>query len=151
MYVRLHGFHPEHEWDYTAEELEPYASRIVDAAVHKGKDVFVFFLNDANARAPQDAKALSGLVAKQSGLQTLVIKRSWTSIFQQHSGAQGDKDDSKGITASLETPGASFSLANALSKPISSPKKVSLITNFFPPSASPSKRTRKSTDDDGTS
>mmetsp|Transcript_28924 Transcript_28924/g.72605 ORF Transcript_28924/g.72605 Transcript_28924/m.72605 type:complete len:229 (-) Transcript_28924:55-741(-) len=45
-YVRLHGDNDEHSYDYTAEELAPYASTVA-AWRAAGRDVYVAFLNES--------------------------------------------------------------------------------------------------------
>jgi uncharacterized protein YecE (DUF72 family) len=54
VYVRLHGKKDEHVWDYSSEELQPYVERIAELRA-QGYACFVYFLNDADARAPANA------------------------------------------------------------------------------------------------
>ena len=61
VYMRLHGLEGGFSHDYTESELEPWAKRIRKAAESE-KPVFVYFNNDANARAPDNAKKLMNMV-----------------------------------------------------------------------------------------
>jgi uncharacterized protein YecE (DUF72 family) len=56
VYLRLHGKKDEHVWDYSSDELQPYVARITELRA-RGQDCFVYFLNDADARAPANATA----------------------------------------------------------------------------------------------
>ncbi|MFD5225599.1 DUF72 domain-containing protein [Microbacterium sp. NPDC058342] len=60
-YVRLHGSSELYHSGYSAEELASWADRI-GAWARKGRDVYVYFDNDARGHAPHDAVALAGLV-----------------------------------------------------------------------------------------
>jgi len=57
VYIRFHGLVGGARHDYTREELEPWAAHIREQAA-SGKKVFVYFNNDLNVRAPNNAKAL---------------------------------------------------------------------------------------------
>jgi uncharacterized protein YecE (DUF72 family) len=66
VYVRLHGKKEEHVWDYTSDELQPYAEKITELRA-QGQTCFVYFLNDADARAPANATAFFRMVRKAAG------------------------------------------------------------------------------------
>lgn len=57
IYIRFHGLDGGARHDYTREELEPWANHIRGQA-ETGKKVFVYFNNDLNVRAPNNAKLL---------------------------------------------------------------------------------------------
>jgi uncharacterized protein YecE (DUF72 family) len=64
-YVRFHGLDGGAFHDYTKKELEPWAERLI-AAAKKGRDVFVYFNNDLNTRAPENARQLIEMVGSYS-------------------------------------------------------------------------------------
>lgn len=82
-YVRLHGAKQLYASGYTDDELEWWAERIRrwkrgaeprdavrvggKAARSKGRDVFVYFDNDAKVHAPFDAMRLEGMLAGGAG------------------------------------------------------------------------------------
>jgi uncharacterized protein YecE (DUF72 family) len=58
VYVRFHGLGEErYRYDYTDDELEPWAELLADAA-GDGCDAYAFFNNDHEARAPANAQRL---------------------------------------------------------------------------------------------
>ena len=57
VYLRFHGLAGGARHDYTREELQPWADHI-RAQAAMGKNVFVYFNNDLNVRAPNNAKLL---------------------------------------------------------------------------------------------
>ena len=59
-YIRFHGLEGGAAHDYTRAELEPWAEHIREQA-GRGTPVFAYFNNDANVRAPANAKMLMGL------------------------------------------------------------------------------------------
>lgn len=63
LYLRKHGAHSKrlYEGGYSLGELKEDAS-LVKQCMKKGKDVFVFFNNDAKGFAPKNAKQLSKLI-----------------------------------------------------------------------------------------
>lgn len=61
VYLRFHGLQGGAYHDYTAAELRPWADHLADAA-HQGLPCFVYFNNDLNTRAPNNAHALMRLV-----------------------------------------------------------------------------------------
>jgi uncharacterized protein YecE (DUF72 family) len=60
-YIRFHGLGGGAAHDYTHGELEPWAAHIHQQA-ERGRKVFAYFNNDANVRAPANAKTLMGMV-----------------------------------------------------------------------------------------
>lgn len=63
VYVRLHGASELYTSGYTADELDGWAQRCRRwASQGAGRDVFVYFDNDARGHAPHDALALARLV-----------------------------------------------------------------------------------------
>lgn len=61
VYVRLHGSRQLYASGYTPAELDAWAVRI-RAWTADGRDVYVYFDNDARGHAPHDALALAGRV-----------------------------------------------------------------------------------------
>jgi uncharacterized protein YecE (DUF72 family) len=61
VYVRLHGSQELYVSGYTDEELAAWAAR-VRAWKAAGRDVYVYFDNDAKVHAPHDAMRLAGMV-----------------------------------------------------------------------------------------
>jgi len=57
IYIRFHGLQGGAAHDYTRNELSPWAQYINEQAA-EGKTVYVYFNNDANVRAPRNAKML---------------------------------------------------------------------------------------------
>ena len=66
VYVRLHGSRMLYASGYSDEELEGWANRILGwarPAAGRGRDVYVYFDNDAWGHAPRDARRLAELVS----------------------------------------------------------------------------------------
>jgi uncharacterized protein YecE (DUF72 family) len=61
IYIRFHGLEGGAAHDYTREELEPWADYIVEQA-SRGHILYVYFNNDINVRAPENAKMLMEMV-----------------------------------------------------------------------------------------
>jgi uncharacterized protein YecE (DUF72 family) len=57
IYIRFHGLAGGARHDYSREELQPWARHICGQAA-AGKKVFVYFNNDLNVRAPNNANIL---------------------------------------------------------------------------------------------
>ena len=57
VYTRFHGLEGGARHDYTREELQPWADHFCDQA-GAGRDVFAYFNNDLNVRAPNNARLL---------------------------------------------------------------------------------------------
>jgi len=63
VYVRLHGSSALYASDYTDEELASWAAKLKAwTAGRNGRDVYVYFDNDAKVHAPHNAMQLSDLV-----------------------------------------------------------------------------------------
>lgn len=60
VYIRFHGLAGGARHDYTASELEPWARHSMEQAL-QGRNVFAYFNNDLNVRAPNNAKLLISL------------------------------------------------------------------------------------------
>lgn len=71
VYVRLHGSQVLYHSGYTDQELQDWAARIAAWSTgdrdgeDAGRDVYVYFDNDARGRAPHDATALAMLVQRE--------------------------------------------------------------------------------------
>lgn len=63
VYIRFHGLEGGFAHDYTRAELKPWADFYLRQA-RAGKTVFVYFNNDVNVRAPENAKMLMSMVGK---------------------------------------------------------------------------------------
>jgi uncharacterized protein YecE (DUF72 family) len=61
VYVRFHGLDGGAAHDYTAVELKPWA-KFITAQVNAGRAAFVYFNNDINVRAPDNARMLMEMV-----------------------------------------------------------------------------------------
>lgn len=57
IYIRFHGLEGGAKHDYTEEELKPWAKFIREQA-KAGRNVYAYFNNDVNVRAPDNAKML---------------------------------------------------------------------------------------------
>ncbi len=57
VYIRFHGLEGGFAHDYSEAELQPWARHMADQAA-QGRDVFAYFNNDGNARAPENARLL---------------------------------------------------------------------------------------------
>jgi uncharacterized protein YecE (DUF72 family) len=64
VYIRFHGLEGGAGHDYTRAELKPWAAHI-RAQCRAGREVFAYFNNDVNVRAPLNAKMLSELVQRE--------------------------------------------------------------------------------------
>jgi uncharacterized protein YecE (DUF72 family) len=64
VYIRFHGLKDGPRHDYSRAELEPWAKHIQTQA-NNGKNVFAYFNNDLNVRAPANAKLLMGMCGKK--------------------------------------------------------------------------------------
>lgn len=65
IYIRFHGLADGARHDYTPEELAPWAQYIQEQA-GAGRNVFAYFNNDFNLRAPQNAKLLMQMCGHQA-------------------------------------------------------------------------------------
>jgi uncharacterized protein YecE (DUF72 family) len=68
-YLRLHGATALYASRYTDEELAVWADRIADLRA-SGRDVYVYFDNDAQAHAPHDALRLAAAVESRAPVKT---------------------------------------------------------------------------------
>ena len=66
VYVRLHGSSALFASDYTDQELELWATKVKGwAQGEEGRDVYVYFDNDAKVHAAHNAMQLAELVASR--------------------------------------------------------------------------------------
>jgi uncharacterized protein YecE (DUF72 family) len=68
-YVRLHGSSALYSSDYTDEELAAWTAKI-RRWMREGRDVYVYFDNDAKVHAPYNAMQLADLVGLESAPQS---------------------------------------------------------------------------------
>jgi uncharacterized protein YecE (DUF72 family) len=61
IYIRFHGLEGGFAHDYTREELKPWAQHCRDA-LRDGLEVYAYFNNDANTRAPGNAMTLRSMI-----------------------------------------------------------------------------------------
>jgi uncharacterized protein YecE (DUF72 family) len=61
IYIRFHGLEGGFAHDYTREELKPWAQHCRDA-LRDSLDVYAYFNNDANTRAPGNAMTLRSMI-----------------------------------------------------------------------------------------
>ncbi len=66
VYLRLHGPIRWYRHDYSVEELGKWAERI---RASRAKRAWIYFNNDSEARAPENARTLHGLLTKGQGLK----------------------------------------------------------------------------------
>jgi uncharacterized protein YecE (DUF72 family) len=71
VYVRLHGHEATYASGYTQAELRAWAAKLRRWR-GEGRDVHVYFDNDAYARAPADAMRLVGLLAARRTVRRLM-------------------------------------------------------------------------------
>ena len=65
IYIRFHGLEGGAAHDYKRKELEPWADYICDQA-EKGRTLYIYFNNDINVRAPDNAKMLMEMVGEHA-------------------------------------------------------------------------------------
>ena len=65
VYVRFHGLEGGAAHDYTRKELTPWADFISEQAEHR-KTLYVYFNNDINVRAPDNAKMLMEMIGEHA-------------------------------------------------------------------------------------
>ncbi len=65
IYIRFHGLEGGAAHDYSRKELEPWAEHICKQA-GAGRRVFAYFNNDANVRAPNNAKLLMRMIGEEA-------------------------------------------------------------------------------------
>ena len=64
VYIRFHGLDGGAAHDYTRRELKPWAEFISREAA-AGRDVYAYFNNDVNVRAPDNARMLMEMVGER--------------------------------------------------------------------------------------
>ena len=64
IYIRFHGLHGGSAHDYTAAELRPWAAHC-HKCLARGLDVYAYFNNDVNTRAPENAKQLIAMIQRK--------------------------------------------------------------------------------------
>lgn len=69
VYLRLHGLEGGFSHDYTVDELQPWANQLL-IQVNSDKPGYVYFNNDENTRAPQNAKMLEKMIGEFSATPT---------------------------------------------------------------------------------
>lgn len=65
IYIRFHGLAGGAAHDYTRQELEPWAEYICEQA-EKGCTLYVYFNNDVNVRAPDNAQMLMDMIGEHA-------------------------------------------------------------------------------------
>ena len=65
IYIRFHGLEGGAAHDYTRKELTPWANFISEQAEH-GRTLYIYFNNDINVRAPDNAKILMQMIGKHA-------------------------------------------------------------------------------------
>lgn len=63
VYIRFHGLEGGGAHDYSKDELQPWAAHILQHA-RAGRTVYAYFNNDANVRAPSNARLLMDMAGK---------------------------------------------------------------------------------------
>jgi uncharacterized protein YecE (DUF72 family) len=63
VYIRFHGLSGGVAHDYSRNELEPWATHI-RRQLSRGRSVYAFFNNDAEARAPRNARRLMDMLGQ---------------------------------------------------------------------------------------
>jgi len=66
IYIRFHGLEGGAAHDYTAQELKPWAEHC-RKCVRNGLDVFGYFNNDLNSRAPENARQFREMIESKAG------------------------------------------------------------------------------------
>jgi uncharacterized protein YecE (DUF72 family) len=65
IYVRFHGLEGGAAHDYTRPELQPWADYIAEQA-EQGRTLYIYFNNDINVRAPDNAKMLMEMIGEHA-------------------------------------------------------------------------------------
>jgi len=65
VYIRFHGLEGGAAHDYTRDELKPWADYINEQAA-SGRTLYVYFNNDINVRAPDNARTLMEMVGQNA-------------------------------------------------------------------------------------
>ncbi len=86
VYLRRHGHGGNYASRYSLDELESDAQQI-RAYLKSGRDVHIYFNNDARAYAPENARELTGLLGDRSGTSPTIRDNP-----QMNAGAEPCKD-----------------------------------------------------------
>ncbi len=70
IYLRFHGLEQGYRHNYTRDELSPWAHQLLTRS-KQGLRAFVYFNNDGNARAPENAKLLREMLGKHACLPSV--------------------------------------------------------------------------------
>ena len=73
IYIRFHGLEGGAAHDYTRKELEPWAEYISEQA-EQGRTLYVYFNNDVNVRAPDNAKMLMQMIGGHAAYPTPAVR-----------------------------------------------------------------------------
>jgi uncharacterized protein YecE (DUF72 family) len=65
IYIRFHGLEGGAAHDYTRQELQPWADYICEQA-EKRRTLYIYFNNDINVRAPDNAKMLMEMIGEHA-------------------------------------------------------------------------------------
>jgi uncharacterized protein YecE (DUF72 family) len=65
IYIRFHGLEGGAAHDYSRRELQPWADYICEQA-DKGRTLYIYFNNDINVRAPENAKMLMEMIGEHA-------------------------------------------------------------------------------------
>jgi uncharacterized protein YecE (DUF72 family) len=63
VYARFHGLEGGYKYNYSREELKPWADEIRKGRDQQ-KDVFAYFNNDVDCHAPNNAKLLRDILSE---------------------------------------------------------------------------------------
>ena len=61
VYIRFHGLNDGAAHDYTSSELKPWAA-FCRKCLQRGQDVYAYFNNDLNSRAPENARQFRAMI-----------------------------------------------------------------------------------------
>ncbi|MGZ8899773.1 MAG: DUF72 domain-containing protein, partial [Limisphaerales bacterium] len=82
IYIRFHGLEGGAAHNYPQKELEPWAEHISEQA-EQGRTLYVYFNNDVNVRAPDNAKMLMQMIGELA-VYPARAARSRLTIDRQH-------------------------------------------------------------------
>jgi uncharacterized protein YecE (DUF72 family) len=71
IYIRFHGLEGGAAHDYTRKELKPWAD-FISAEAGKGRTLYIYFNNDINVRAPDNARMLMDLIGDHAVQPTVL-------------------------------------------------------------------------------
>src|SRR5688572_11977754 len=72
-YIRFHGLEGGAAHDYTRKELKPWA-KFISSQAERGHNSYIYFNNDINVRAPENAKMLMEMIGNHT-VQPAAIER----------------------------------------------------------------------------